>query len=140
MFSFEEAIIELAEHDPEGVAALLDGLALRPNVRARLVAQLDDAGLKKLEAILGRTFSTEGSRELAPGDSRSLETDEAIYIVNAGLVLAAVFLPKLFAELGLLSDVGEKTALRDAEAGSRAVHLLQFLADGQLSAPEHSLV
>jgi hypothetical protein len=66
--------------------------------------------------------------------------DEPIYIDNAGLVLTGPFLPHLFETLDLLSgDKNGKTSLRDREAVSRAVHLLQYLVDGCTSAPEPRL-
>jgi hypothetical protein len=64
------------------------------------------------------------------------ETGEEIYVENAGLVLAAPYLPRLFAMLGLL----EGPVFRDVEAAERAVHLLQYLVDGSEGAPEFSLV
>jgi hypothetical protein len=65
---------------------------------------------------------------------------ETIYIGNAGLVLTSPFLPHLFETLGLLcEDEQGHTRLRDKEAVSRAVHLLQYLVDGSTSAPEPSL-
>jgi hypothetical protein len=60
---------------------------------------------------------------------------------NAGLVLAGAFLPHLFQELGLLGKDDEgKLRLRDADAVSRAVHLLQYLVDGSTDTAEPLLV
>lgn len=61
---------------------------------------------------------------------------EQIYIANAGLVLASVYLPRLFAILGLT----ERNAFRDRRAAERAVHLLQFIVDERVDAPEYQLV
>ncbi len=69
------------------------------------------------------------------------ERGAPIYIGNAGLVLAGPFLPHLFKTLDMLSDGPDgKPRLRDAEAVSRAVHLLQYLVDGRTAAPEPLLV
>lgn len=55
-------------------------------------------------------------------------------------MLAGPFLPHLFRTLGLLcEDEQGHTRLRDKEAVSRAVHLLQYLVDGSTSTPEPSL-
>ncbi|HEX7288008.1 MAG TPA: contractile injection system tape measure protein, partial [Candidatus Angelobacter sp.] len=66
---------------------------------------------------------------------------DAIYIANAGLVLAGTFLPHLFESLNLLDDdASGRRRIRSGEAASRAVHLLQYLADGSCSTPEPLLV
>jgi hypothetical protein len=76
----------------------------------------------------------------AAGNKEGDLISETIYIGNAGLVLTAPFLPHLFKTLGLLcEDEQGHTRLRDKEAVSRAVHLLQYLVDGSTSAPEPSL-
>ncbi|HVG46490.1 MAG TPA: contractile injection system tape measure protein, partial [Longimicrobium sp.] len=70
----------------------------------------------------------------------NLDDGEPVYVANAGLVLASPFLPHLFASLGLLGE-GEdgRPRLRDAEAVSRGVHLLQYLVDGRTDTPEPAL-
>lgn len=68
-------------------------------------------------------------------------TDRTVYINNAGLVLTGPFLPHLFRSLDLLTaDEGGRARLRDANAVSRAVHLLQYLVDGSTDTPEPALV
>jgi hypothetical protein len=68
------------------------------------------------------------------------EQGEPLYVDNAGLVLAGAFLPHLFKTLELLGeDADGKVRLRDAEAASRAVHLLQYLVDGGIVSPEPGL-
>ncbi len=74
------------------------------------------------------------------GESEEVERGEPIYIDNAGLVLAGVFLPQLFERLDLLARPDGRAGLRDADAASRAVHLLQYLVDGRCDAPEPALV
>ena len=65
---------------------------------------------------------------------------QPIFIDNAGLVLTAPFLPRLFEMLGMLGvDEEGKTRIRDHETASRAVHLLQYLVDGRTDAPEPAL-
>lgn len=63
-----------------------------------------------------------------------------IYIRNAGLVLTAVFLPRLFNLLNMLQET-EKNELkwRDVATASRAVHLTEFLVNGSTVSPEPSL-
>ncbi|MFA5964700.1 MAG: contractile injection system tape measure protein [Sphingomonas sp.] len=69
------------------------------------------------------------------------ETGEPIFIANAGLVLFSPYLPALFERLGVLtSDDAGKMRIADVEAMTRAVHLLQYMVDARLDAPEHELV
>ena len=66
----------------------------------------------------------------------NFNSSDEIYISNAGLVLLWVFLQRFFEIQGLL----EGKSFRDFEAQSRAVRLLQFLADGEEEeAPEFLL-
>ena len=62
--------------------------------------------------------------------------DGAIYIANAGLVLAAPYLPRLFQMLGLIVE----GAFVDGQATERAVLLCQYVATGATEAPESLLV
>ena len=79
-------------------------------------------------------------KELRDVPDANLESDP-LYIDNAGLVLTAAFLPQLFAVLDLLvEEEGRRPALCDRVTASRAVHLLQYLADGRTSLPEPLLV
>lgn len=66
--------------------------------------------------------------------------EQSILITNAGLVLCNPYLPKLFERLGMLrtGDDGHSSWL-DTATASRAVYLLQYLVDGQTSAPENTL-
>jgi hypothetical protein len=56
-------------------------------------------------------------------------------IPNAGVVLVAPFLPRLFATLGL-TDQG---AFRDLDAACRGAHLIQYLVEGRGDRPEYLL-
>lgn len=61
---------------------------------------------------------------------------EALYVANAGMVLAGPYAPLLFERLELTRD----GAFTDDACAERAVHLLQFMVDGAGPAPEHELV
>ena len=69
--------------------------------------------------------------------NRAEPTDvtEEIYIDNAGQVLAAPYLPRLFSMLKLV----EEGAFVDRQAAERAVHLLQFMVNEQTQSPEYQL-
>lgn len=61
---------------------------------------------------------------------------EVLHVANAGMVLAAPYLPRLFGMVGLL----EEGRFRDEAAAARAVHLLQYLVDGSTQSPEPVLL
>ena len=111
-------------------------------VAARLAAALRHDGgsrARRLAESMGLASSrraeatkTPALPEPRPDRSRpraqEAERDEAepIWIDNAGLVLVAPFLPRLFARCGYLAD-GE---FAGGEATHRAVHLTQYLVSG----------
>lgn len=63
------------------------------------------------------------------------DSTEEIVIANAGQVLLAPWLPRLFDAAGLLSD----GAFADREAAEKTVHLLQYAVDGEIGTPESRL-
>jgi hypothetical protein len=65
----------------------------------------------------------------------ALNPNQAMALNNAGLVLAAPYLPRLLDMLGLV----RAGAFVDADAAERAVHLMQFVVTGQASTPEYEL-
>jgi hypothetical protein len=75
------------------------------------------------------------------GAGEEPEAEETLYIDNAGLVLTGPFIPRLFESLDLLgTDEKGVPRMRDRDAASRGVHLLQYLVDGRTDAPEPQLV
>lgn len=62
--------------------------------------------------------------------------DETFFIDNAGQVLAAPYLPRLFSMLELTED----DAFVDHAAAERAVHLLQFMVKGEQGCAEYQLL
>ncbi|SFK24766.1 hypothetical protein SAMN05216302_1002150 [Nitrosomonas aestuarii] len=73
--------------------------------------------------------------ELTEVDS-SDTSDEAFSIHNAGQILAAPYLPRLFGRLGLI----EAGVFIDRQAAERAVHLLQFMVNEKTHSPEYWLL
>ena len=73
-------------------------------------------------------------------DASELDHDAAplenIYIANAGAVLIAPYLPRLFERLGLT----EEGQFKDRNAAERGVHCVQFLVNESTSSPEYQLV
>ena len=68
-------------------------------------------------------------------DYNDRDGDE-FYIHNAGQVLAAPYLPRLFSFLGLIN----KGVFNDRSAAERAVHLLQFMVNEETQSPEYQLL
>lgn len=64
------------------------------------------------------------------------QSSEQIYIANAGQVLVAPYLTRLFRMLNLM----DQSIFKDRIAAERAVHLLQFMVNERVDAPEHQLV
>jgi len=73
---------------------------------------------------------------LGGGDTEELEVSENIYIHNAGLVLAAPYIPRLLDMLNLTAD----SEFKNRNAAERGIHLLQYLVNGSCSSPEYQLV
>jgi len=89
----------------------------------------------------GRRSAAELPREPAAGPAPepgidALPPGELLPVGNAGLVLAAPYLPRLFMMLGL----SDERAFTGSEAAERAALLLQLVATGEAAAPEPALV
>lgn len=69
-------------------------------------------------------------------DTDAMPQTDPMHIANAGLVLLAAYLPRLFEHLGWVDG----HAWRSPALTERAVHLLQWAATGEAAAEEHTLV
>ena len=110
--------------------------ASRPPSAKRPASAVRLSAAKPLSGVTKPSTAAPGWRfEDRSGDGSGLP----IYIANAGLVLFNPHLPILFERLGLLTPtaLAERSGIADL---SRAVHLLQYLADGRLDRPEPDLV
>lgn len=129
-------LIAVLDHERQHVSPEPEIAAARPPTKAR--GPLDDHQSRSVkqksdQLRLKTAFSLVSEDDQASG--------EPIYIGNAGLVLASPFLPHLFQQLDLLEpDDRSRLHLRDRNAISCAVHLLQYIVDGRTSAPEPLLV
>ena len=77
-----------------------------------------------------------GTVSVLNDDEEETPWDEEIYVANAGMVIAAPYLPRLFELLGLT----EQSRFTSREAAERGVHLLQYMVDERTSTPEYRLV
>ncbi|MBT8340072.1 MAG: hypothetical protein HKP58_04350 [Desulfatitalea sp.] len=96
---------------------------------------------KAAPARLGQAEKTPGgnhSPEKHPNHVNAEEQNdptESIFVQNAGMVLAAPFLPRLFNMLNLL----ENNKFRTSGTAQRAVHILEYLVRECTMAPEFQL-
>ncbi len=91
-----------------------------------------DEGASSASAIAPARKTAEAEPDVN-GEQDLLRDD--LYVANAGQVLAAPYLPRLFSMLGLLEGKG----FRDRDAAERGIHLLQFMVHGDSGAPEYLL-
>ncbi|MES2442403.1 MAG: contractile injection system tape measure protein [Pseudomonadota bacterium] len=157
-----EAIAEPGAVDlPGAVERLVQGLtrgdaAQAAKLRAQAQRLAQDGGHVAVAVALKRPLRAADSRKPAsrpapesvkPAGAAAEEKplppdpDHAIFIGNAGLVLLNPYLPALFERLGLITKNEEGLPrIEGVEAQSRAVHLLQYMADGHTDRPEPELV
>ncbi|HEX8578884.1 MAG TPA: contractile injection system tape measure protein, partial [Allosphingosinicella sp.] len=132
--------------DPKSAAMRGRGPALADRIAAEASALASSRGEPALKAALNdRAYDLRrrsSPSTAPPAEPRRKLWEKApepggrkIHVRNAGLVLAAPFLPQLFDGLGLLGEQGLGSP-RPEEALSRGIHLLQYLVDGRLNAPE----
>ena len=114
------------------IAAVAAPLAdpLRSIWQRALAAALDRLGIAAGEP------GALGSPAMPGEEPFTDEPDGAIYVANAGLVLAAPYLPRLFEMLGLVAE----GAFVDADTLQRAVLLSQYVVTGASVSPESLLV
>lgn len=125
-----------------------DAGELRGRVGERLAAPdhqaLRDVGLQAARILafedpgeLPAALESEADYPPVTDTKQNLEVlQQGIRITNAGQVIAAPYLPRLFGMLDLL----EAGSFKSPEAGERAVHLLQFMVDESEDAAEYDLV
>ena len=96
-----------------------------------------NAWLKQAPEAVEEMPVESASTSIATGSNRVQQhsPQQEVNIGNAGLVLAAPYLPRLFGMLELM----EESAFRSTEAALRAVHLVQYLVDENPACPEHRL-
>ncbi len=88
------------------------------------------------ELIKSNTRFLKEDRSSSNKPAADEQLDHRVQIKNAGLVIVSPYLTRYFDLLAMTKDSKFKTE----EDAVRAVHLLQYLATGFASAPEHELV
>ena len=114
-------------------ALLANSLPATRELTRRIIEALQDVAAQAPATPRAERDAVESSPvnefdEIAP--------EEDVHIDNAGLVLLAPWLPRLFEQFELVED-GQ---FRDRAAAERAVHCAQFLVDGSTDSPEFRLV
>ena len=107
---------------------------------AFIVSETQSPTAEALAATLAEQMKVDGMpllvRQEEDTTRGAIELERGISVMNAGMVLAAPYLPRLFAELNFT----EGRKFRDDEARGRAVHLLQFMVNESEDTEEHELV
>ena len=112
------------------------------DVVSALTSEVDEVNEQSRSVLIEKpTLESRTTRPVSQnlsgiGEQEEFEITEDIYIRNAGLVLAAPYLPRLFDMLSLT----EASAFKDFGSTERAVHLLQFMVNERTSSPEYELV
>ncbi len=110
--------------EPETLRGLLAGLEDRPPA--------DRAGMAELRPVSLRHVAAAGAK---PASLRHDEAVSTLRVGNAGLVIAAVFLPRLYRALELTTNDELKTnRFVDSDAALRAVQLSQRIVDPEPAA------
>lgn len=112
--------------------AAIDDVQRLVNLTQRRIALLKPPAQQK-PAMRLQDITTNPATQ---SDASTPQWEAGLHINNAGQVLAAAFLPRLFSMLNLMQD-GKFIHL---EAADRAVHLVQFMVTGQSETPEYELV
>jgi hypothetical protein len=150
-FALRWLIVEGRNAQPAAVARAFAGqlathvpAPARHAWRARLQERLaDDRSLDRdLPRAIADALSDDDGGTARPPQRQARQPDalpapgEVLHLANAGMVLAAPYLPRLFGMLDLLRE----GRFLDEAAAARAVHLLQYLVDGSTQSPEPVLV
>lgn len=141
---FEYLFVEKHEFTPQDFVRVLteaiakhgqvsDVSTLRNLVQRRLALLLPEAsGVRTNPNAVANTVAA-GAKTAAQEEAK---LDEGVPLLNAGMVLAAPYLPRLFSMLKLTVD----GRFVDFYAAERAVHLLQFMVNGYTESAEYQLL
>lgn len=137
---YVETLINLThqQQDPQQFITLL-----RQQLVVNILPSTRDTSLKIVDLLSNSDVDWAGQQTgmspltdaPPPPQAQAQKEIEAVYIANAGIVLAAPYLPRLFEMLGLI----EMSAFKDQEAKLRAVHMLQYLVNENTASPEYQL-
>lgn len=123
-------------------SALLNGLERSCETKQKKEALILITALKKQEDKPIKTELTmkDKSHKQARDVENTLQvaenTEEKIYINNAGMVLANPYLPELFKRLNLIIDKNFK----DRESAEKGIHILQYMVNESCTSPEYKLL
>ncbi|TVR53716.1 MAG: hypothetical protein EA421_10300, partial [Gemmatimonadales bacterium] len=132
---FSLALLEALSRTGEG-GLRTDLLSARIRSRLDQIAGPGDRGLAtRLRSALSPSPSPPSPGPQSDEVPLAWTLDGETVISNAGAVLVAPFLPRLFATLGLT----EQGVFRDLEAACRGAHLIQYLVEGRGDRPEYLL-
>lgn len=104
---------------------LLNDLLSHRSIRRDVAGNAETGAVVSFAEAYGRSGQTSAGSPVMMGFA--CQPGEEFYIDNAGQVLAAPYLPRLFSLLGLM----DADVFIDRTAAERAVHLLQFMVNAK---------
>ncbi|MCW5618832.1 MAG: hypothetical protein KIS65_06445 [Nitrosomonas sp.] len=113
---------------------LLNDLLSRRSIRRDVAGNAETGAVVSFAEAYGRSGQTSAGSPVMMGFA--CQPGEEFYIDNAGQVLAAPYLPRLFSLLGLM----DADVFIDRTAAERAVPLLQFMVNAKNESPEYQLL
>ena len=125
------------DNAPQSTQETVQGIRVLQHLLHGVLIQHADVSSEQSEKFvkMDRSFNPLTTLELNADEFEQQPGDE-YYIHNAGLVMVAPYLPRLFRLLGWLDTEGSM----DIGAADRAVHLLQFIVSAEQHLPEYQLV
>ena len=98
---------------------------------------LQEKSIAEKKQLRDTVEKTDEQNEEKKPDENTKRPDEntSLFVQNAGVVLLHPFLPSLFEELGYVKNA----AFTDETSRHRAIHLIQYLANGKFEADEPDL-
>jgi len=114
-------VLNILPSTKEGILEIVSALS-------KLVEEKASPDSKAMQDVL-----VEALEPIHPEEPKPIEE---VYLYNAGMVLAAPYLQRLF---GLL-NLTEQSAFKDRSAAERGVHLLEYLVNESCDSPEYRLV
>ncbi|MEN8166567.1 MAG: contractile injection system tape measure protein [Pseudomonadota bacterium] len=139
VLSYVETLTERAQQcDPQQLRSLLSQqlvVNILPSTREASLRLVKFLSNPDGVSVTAQTTDTASIDSVEPAQAKDPASHEEVYVTNAGMVLAAPYLPRLFEMLGMT----EESAFKGLEAQLRAVHLLQYLVNEKSASPEYRL-
>jgi len=130
-----QTLVEIVQASKPNLANALDDVAEAELQQSRKNSNIESETENPNESE--SESESEAESVTNPDDVENEELlQESLYIMNAGLVIACAYIPRLFGMLELM----ESNVFKSEQHQEKAIHLLQWLVTGQDSSPESMLI